>query len=92
MAVEVGNLLDLRMETPKEKIRHKAGNPDAWVCQCGNEPTINGFFPCDKDGDEMLPSMGSDWENHYVCFGCGRIINADTLGIVGRNLHPRGLA
>ncbi len=28
-------------------------------------------------------------ENLYVCFRCGRIINQDTLALVGRNPPPK---
>ncbi len=79
------------MEILKERIKHLLEDVDAWVCVCGNRPIYDGFSPCDKDGDEMEPSIGSDWENLYVCFGCGRIINSDTLEVVGRNPHPQPL-
>ena len=73
------------------RMGHEEGNEEAWVCVCGNTPCDDGFYPCDGDGNEMEPSIGSDWENLYVCASCGRIINMDTLEIVGQNLKPKFL-
>lgn len=80
----------LEAESPS-RITHEEGNEEAWVCVCGNTPCDAGFYPCDSNGNEMEPLIGSDWENLYVCAGCGRIINMDTLEIVGQNLKPKFL-
>jgi hypothetical protein len=64
---------------------------DAWVCICGNNPTADGFFPCDAQGNEMSPAIGSGWKDLYVCARCGRIIKQGTLEVVGRNPHPKML-
>jgi hypothetical protein len=65
-----------------ETIRHESGNPEAWVCICGNTPTSDGFYPCDKFGKEVVPDMS--WiDPIYVCHRCGRIIHANTLQVVG---------
>jgi hypothetical protein len=79
------------MENSKERITHEAGNDEAWVCICGNTPSDGGFYPCDKEGNEMEPLIGSDWDGLYVCADCGRIIKQDTLEVVGRNPHPKML-
>jgi hypothetical protein len=73
----------------KEHITHEAGNDEAWVCLCGNTPDSDGFFPCDKEGNEMEPVIGSAWAGLYVCGGCGRIIDVDTLQVIGRNPSPK---
>lgn len=65
----------------KTFITHEEGSEDAWVCICGNRPRDDGFFPCDKDGNEMEPVEG--WEGLYVCDRCGRVINQDSLEVVG---------
>jgi len=73
-------------------ILHEAGNKEAWICICGNTPEEDGFYPCDKDGNEVDPTpqhWKTDW---YVCASCGRMIDVDTLEVVGRNEHPRFLA
>lgn len=44
-----------------------------WVCVCGNEPHTDGFFPCDKNGNEMEPTLDSDWEGLYLCPRCGQL-------------------
>jgi len=71
----------------KEKITHEPGNDEAWVCICGNRPDADGFYPCDKNGNEMEPVEG--WEDIYVCLKCGRIFKQDTLEVVGRNPNPK---
>lgn len=78
--------------TEKERISREAGNPESWICICGNRPIDHGFFACDTDGNEMMPSIGSDWKNLYVCAKCGRIIDQITLQVVGRNPSPKMLA
>jgi hypothetical protein len=79
-------------EIKLERIRHEKGNEEAWICTCGNRPIDAGFYTCDQEGNEMEPVIGSDWENLYVCAQCGRIINMDTLEVVGQNLNPRFLS
>jgi hypothetical protein len=71
------------MISTNEHIKHEQGNQEAWVCLCGNRPDSDGFYPCDKNGNEMVPSEG--WEDLYVCARCGRIINQDSLEVVDRN-------
>lgn len=69
----------------KEFITHEPNNEEAWICICGNRPADDGFFPCDKNGNEMEPLIGSDWKDLYVCANCGRIINQYTLEVLGQN-------
>jgi len=57
---------------------------DAWVCLCGNTSTSQGFYPCDDHGKQISPDVDGPWINLYVCDRCGRIINQDTLEVVGR--------
>jgi hypothetical protein len=67
----------------KEFITCKPSDRDAWRCLCGNEPCEDGFFTCDENGDEVEPTA-KDWKTGlYVCNGCGRMINPDTLEVVG---------
>jgi len=67
-----------------EKITHEPKDKGAWICICGNRPAYGGFYPCDVKGNEIEPTTGSGWKNLYVCDDCGRIINMDTLDVVGR--------
>lgn len=71
--------------TQREFITQEAGSDDAWICICGNRPDSDGFQPCDTNGNEMEPLMGSDWDGLYVCGRCGRIIQQETLEVIGRN-------
>lgn len=68
----------------KEYIKEIEGSTD-WICVCGNTANHSGFFACNKQGNEMEPLIGSDWPNLYVCAGCGRIIQLETLEVVGLN-------
>jgi len=77
------------MKATNEHISHEAGDDDAWVCICGNTPPGDGFYPCDENGDEMTPSVGSNWNNLYVCARCGRIINQETLHVLGQNKNSK---
>jgi hypothetical protein len=36
----------------------------------------------------MEPRADSDWNDLYVCGECGRIIDQNTLEVVGRNPNP----
>ncbi len=69
----------------KELITHEEGDPEAWICICGNKPAGEGFYPCDKLGNKVDPV--GDWGTLYVCDQCGRIIDSDTLEVVGSNPH-----
>ena len=71
-----------------ERIVTEAGDPDAWICLCGNYPCGGGFYPCDAQGNEMEPGAQSDWNGLYVCADCGRIIEMHTLAVVGINPEP----
>ena len=73
----------------KEHVKHQPGNSEAWVCLCGNRAELDGFFPCDDNGNEVVPLQG--WENLYVCFRCGRIIDQFSLEVIGRNPNFRVL-
>ena len=68
------------------------GSPDAWRCVCGNTPVGNGFYPCNNEGNEIEPTIGSGWAGLYVCARCGRIIKQATLEIVAQNAYPAFLA
>jgi len=71
-----------------ERIGSEAGDPGAWICICGNRPCEGGFYPCDEQGNEMEPSIGSDWASLYCCTDCGRIIVHPTLVVCGRATNP----
>jgi hypothetical protein len=74
------------MKTINERITHEESDKDGWICICKNTPSGGGFYACDKEGNEMEPVEG--WTGKYVCADCGRIINQETLEVVGRNPNP----
>lgn len=60
-------------------------NPEeTWLCVCGNVPSDNGFYPCNTSGEEIDPSFKAGWRGLAVCGKCGRIINSETLCVVGK--------
>ena len=68
------------------RISHEAGNDEAWICICRNRPDADGFYPCNFEGGEVEPTE-AEWKSGlYVCAACGRIINPDTLEVVGQRL------
>jgi hypothetical protein len=74
--------------TMKEYITRGLDDDADWICICGNETGHSGFLACDSAGNEMRPSADSDWNDLYVCGKCGRIIDQNTLEVVGRNPNP----
>jgi hypothetical protein len=78
--------------TKRAFITHDKSDKYAWRCVCGNTPVGCGFYSCDENGNEVEPTE-KDWTTDwYVCADCGRMIDQDTLKVVGRNLHPKFLA
>jgi hypothetical protein len=72
----------------KKFIKRGSDDETDWVCICGNETGRQGFRPCDSAGNEMEPRADSDWNDLYVCGECGRIIDQNTLEVVGLNPDP----
>lgn len=61
---------------------------DWWVCDCGNNPGADGFYPCSEKGEMLEPDIGGGWDEElYVCYRCGDIINQNTLAVVGSAWH-----
>ena len=56
----------------------------SWLCVCGNEPQMDGFYPCNERGEHVEPTAELWTTNCYVCACCGRIIRQSDLEIVGR--------
>lgn len=57
---------------------------DWWVCRCGNKPDGDGFASCNEIGERCEPTIG-EWDGkHWLCESCYRIIDGDTLQVLGR--------
>ena len=65
-----------------EFIRFQEEDTDTWICRCGNTQMDEGFQLCDADGND-IKSWG-DLKYLMLCKRCGRIIDQDTLEVVGR--------
>lgn len=71
------------LKKTQEFISCEENYEDAWICNCGNTPNSEGFYPCNSKGIEVEPTE-NDWDGiSYVCADCGRIINQDTLEVIG---------
>jgi hypothetical protein len=75
------HMVQLAPNTEPEHITHEQDAEEAWVCICGNTPSEDGFYPSDKDGNQIEPVEG--WEGLYVCDRCGRIIDQKSLEVIG---------
>jgi len=65
---------------PPERILDDHGE---LTCLCGNTSMDSGFNASTSTGWEVEPTP-KDWDSrHWVCEGCGRIIDQETLAIVG---------
>lgn len=73
------------MERIKEFITRAPESADAWICICKNTPTDDGFYPCDERGNKVEPTAEEWTTNLYMCDKCGRIIDHDSLEVVGRH-------
>ena len=68
-------------QTTTEKVKINDG---LIICICGNEPYINGFYPCLDNGLVVEPIIGGEWnEKLYYCEQCHRIIDDTTGDVVG---------
>jgi len=66
----------------KEFISHHPEDATALLCICGNTPWAQGFLSCDHEGREI--EVIEKFGPLYCCDACGRIIDADTLAVIGR--------
>jgi hypothetical protein len=70
--------------TKKEYIPRLQGNESKdWFCFCGNSGGKEGFYTCDKEGNELAP-VNKEWKNLYACHRCGRIIKQNPPEVVGQ--------
>lgn len=70
-----------------EYILHAEESEDTWICMCGNMAEDAGFYPCNEQGNEVEPVKG-EWDNLYICMGCGRLFNQDDRKVIGVNTNP----
>lgn len=74
----------------KDKIQ---GDSNWFVCECGNEPHIDGFFTCTDDGRVTSPVLDGEWGGAlYLCVRCNRIIHGETLEVEGYATNDAKLA
>jgi hypothetical protein len=67
-----------------EFIGHEGNDTFAWVCICGNKTNTDGFYTCDRQGNDIVPTTGSIWGEFYRCGGCGRIIDKRSRRVLGK--------
>ncbi len=57
----------------------KETTSDWFVCGCGNNPHLDGFETCLKDGKIVEPTP-KEWDGvHYICNRCATVYNSDTF-------------
>ena len=60
-------------------VTHEFGNDEAWHCSCGNEPHLEGFYPCNADGKVVEPTE-AEWKDElYRCDRCGFVFTPDEV-------------
>lgn len=71
--------------------RHMGGC-DAWICRCGNTGPDDGFSPCDRNGNEVEPTV-EDWPIPLVvCNKCETIYITNDDGTVSVAMDGLALA
>jgi hypothetical protein len=66
---------------PRYIVEDKSGD---WNCICGNHHEFEGFLFADSSG-RAVDATKWLWDGKtYVCDRCGRIIDGDTLEVVGQ--------
>ena len=67
----------------------KLTTADWFACNCGNDPSSDGFMTCLQSGKIASPHINGAWDNvHYLCMRCDSIYNQDTFEEVGVADHP----
>jgi hypothetical protein len=62
----------------------RIGRDGDWLeCACGNDPSMDGFWPCTPAGARHNDQLDGWDQVHYWCASCGRIINQHTLEVTG---------
>jgi hypothetical protein len=60
------------------------GTTDWFQCLCGNQPNYEGFYSCLSTGEIVSPTLNGEWDgNTYLCEKCSRVIDGETLKVVG---------
>jgi len=78
-------IADAERDWPDERIRKDPGNDIECVLSCDNNTAMEGFYPCNWQGDELEPYVDGPWKGRlYRCGRCGRIIDVDTLRVIGQ--------
>ena len=68
-----------------EKVSKFPGVDGELICVCGNTPYSHGFEPCTRDGTVVEPTIEGPWDGRlYVCGKCHRIVDQESLDVVGR--------
>jgi hypothetical protein len=72
----------------KEHVKQDPDDIAGWECVCGNTTDRAGFAACNSAGNKMEPTIDSDWNDVYVYNECGRVIDQNTLEVIGRKSNP----
>jgi len=57
---------------------------DWLVCECGNEPDIDGYYHSNAAGEIVTPDATGVWDGRsYLCYRCGAIYDITTFEQTG---------
>ncbi|MBL9084973.1 MAG: hypothetical protein JNK76_24430 [Planctomycetales bacterium] len=71
--------LPAKLDDFRKKITHEKGNPEAWHCECGNEPHRDGFYPCNEKGELVEPTPGEWTSGLYRCERCRFVFHPNSV-------------
>lgn len=66
-----------------EYLNGNQGFTEDTMCLCGPDPMQNKFWHCDEFG-KLMNFDDPNYKHFILCTGCGRIINGDSLLVVGK--------
>lgn len=71
--------LNMKPADFRKEITHEKGSPDAWRCECGNEPQLDGFYPCNKKGEIVEPTPDEWTSGLYRCQRCRFVFHPNSV-------------
>lgn len=84
-AKRLGRPIPAPVREPEHVTSSNGATDGQWTCICGNNEMANGFYPCDEHGHQIGQLVDGVWNQVLlVCDACGRIIDQNTLAVVGR--------
>ena len=71
------------------KERIKSDEHDNWECICGNVAIMDGFDPCNEEGEFQEPDIEWGRLSLYRCNKCFRVIRQESLEVIAHITDPQ---